>query len=259
MTHDFAATTTSTTAAPAGAASGDGAPVMPLELLQPLDGSNPLSTPASTGSPQQRLIVTPDPGVAGNDNAWLPPSQLLIAKDGQTRSIWPVHLAGWQALGWELLSPADAPDGDPPTDGAVVLPEPLIAIDPDVAPQAKPAPAPDSAVELEPDQEPEPAPSPGGAPAGNSDTAGAEGGTATTDESTGADSGEALLASEATDFQGMTKAQIVDFCSAVYGVELDGSQTKAELIEQATALENPAASGTSAAELAALELGDGLL
>jgi hypothetical protein len=57
----------------------------------------------------------------------------------------------------------------------------------------------------------------------------------------------------------MTKAQIVDYCSAVYGVELDGSQTKAELIEQATALENPGGSDVSAAELAALELGDGLL
>ena len=91
MTHDFVATT-STTAAPAAAASGDGGPVLPLELLQPLDGSNPLSTPASTGSPQQRLIVSPDPGVIGNDSAWLPPSQLLITKDGQTRSIWPVHL-----------------------------------------------------------------------------------------------------------------------------------------------------------------------
>ena len=35
----------------------------------------------------------------------------------------------------------------------------------------------------------------------------------------------------------MTKAQIVEYCSAVHGVDLDGSQTKAELIEQAMALE----------------------
>ena len=34
----------------------------------------------------------------------------------------------------------------------------------------------------------------------------------------------------------MTKAQILEHCSSVYGVELDGSQTKAELVEQATAL-----------------------
>ena len=34
----------------------------------------------------------------------------------------------------------------------------------------------------------------------------------------------------------MTKAQILEHCSSVYGVKLDGSQTKAELMEQATAL-----------------------
>ena len=56
----------------------------------------------------------------------------------------------------------------------------------------------------------------------------------------------------------MTKAQIVDYCSAVHGVELDASQTKAELIEQATALEAHA-NDTAAGDLAALELGDALL
>jgi hypothetical protein len=35
----------------------------------------------------------------------------------------------------------------------------------------------------------------------------------------------------------MTKAQIIEHCQSLYGVELDGSQTKAELVEQATALE----------------------
>ena len=78
---------------------------------------------------------------------------------------------------------------------------------------------------------------------------------------------EALLATEATDFQAMTKAQIVEFCSTTYGVELDGSQTKAELVEQATALEAQATSSSDAtnegssdpADLAALELGDALL
>jgi hypothetical protein len=85
------------------------------------------------------------------------------------------------------------------------------------------------------------------------------------------DGGEALLASEPTDFQAMTKAQIVEFCSTVYGVELDGSQTKAELVEQAMALEAQASGSSTAtsdgtgvassdpADLAALELGDALL
>jgi sensor domain CHASE-containing protein len=68
----------------------------------------------------------------------------------------------------------------------------------------------------------------------------------------------ALLASQSTGFQAMTKAQIVDYCSAVHGVELDASQTKAELIEQAMALEVQA-NDTAAADLAALELGDALL
>ena len=85
------------------------------------------------------------------------------------------------------------------------------------------------------------------------------------------DGGEALLVSERTDFQAMTKAQIVEFCSTVYGVELDSSQTKAELVEQATALEAQASGSSTAtsegtgvasndpAGLAALELGDALL
>jgi hypothetical protein len=73
---------------------------MPLQLLQQLDGNNPASTPVHLSGPEQRLIITPDPGVG--DESLLPPSQLLIGKDGESRSIWPVHLAGWQALGWQL-------------------------------------------------------------------------------------------------------------------------------------------------------------
>jgi hypothetical protein len=73
---------------------------MPLQLLQPLDGANPASTPVRLSGPEQRLTVTPDPGVG--DESLLPPSQLLIGKDGESRSIWPVHVAGWQALGWQL-------------------------------------------------------------------------------------------------------------------------------------------------------------
>ena len=77
-----------------------GAETLPLQLLRPLDSSNPASTPARLSGPEQRLSVTPDPDVG--DASLLPPSQLLIGKDGVTRSIWPVHLAGWLALGWRL-------------------------------------------------------------------------------------------------------------------------------------------------------------
>jgi hypothetical protein len=85
-------------------------------------------------------------------------------------------------------------------------------------------------------------------------TGGATGGDAGGD----AGGGEALLAAEPPNFQAMTKAQIVEYCSAVHGVDLDGSQTKAKRIEQANALEAQT-TGTTAEDLAALELGDALL
>ncbi|MGB5134094.1 MULTISPECIES: hypothetical protein [unclassified Synechococcus] len=222
-----------------------GAEALPLELLQPLDSNNPSATPVRLSGPEQRLTITPDPGVG--DAALLPPSQVLISKDGVTRSIWPVHLAGWQALGWQLLSPAGGGDEPVPVDSGDNAPEPELA----------------DALDLEPEQPeaPDPAPTP-------------DEPTPTDDRlETTTDGGEALLASQPTDFQAMTKAQIVEFCSTVYGVELDSSQTKAELVEQAMALEAKAsASGTAsgssdatnessndAADLAALELGDALL
>ena len=200
---------------------------MPLQLLQPLDSNNPASTPVRLSGPEQRLTVTPDLGVG--DESLLPPSQLLIVKDGESRSIWPVHLAGWQALGWQLHTPP--PEPEPFSEPEPELEQELVdAFDLELEQPAatEPASAPD-----------EPTP---------------------TDEplETTTDGGEALLASQSTDFQAMTKAQIVEFCSTVYGVELDSSQTKAELVEQATALEAQA-SDTAAADLAALELGDALL
>jgi hypothetical protein len=195
---------------------------MPLQLLQPLDGANPASTPVRLSGPEQRLTVTPDSGVG--DESLLPPSQLLIVKDGESRSIWPVHLAGWQALGWQLHTepPSSEPEPEQPDPEQ---PEPEPVLEPALEREAA------ATTELEPPTE-----------------------TATG----GAGGGDALLAAEVTDFQAMTKAQIVDYCSAVHGVELDSSQTKAELIEQATALEAQA-NDTAAADLAALELGDALL
>jgi hypothetical protein len=219
---------------------------MPLQLLQPLDGANPASTPVRLSGPEQRLTVTPDPGVG--DDSLLPPSQLLIVKDGESRSIWPVHLAGWQALGWQLISPAGGGDVPAPVDADDNEPEP--AVDPGQAPPEQEPPEPKlvDALDLESDQ-PQ-ATEPASAPDE----------TTPTDEplESTTDGGEALLASQPTDFQAMTKAQIVDYCSAVNGVELDSSQTKAELVEQATALEAQA-NDTAAADLAAQELGDALL
>jgi hypothetical protein len=218
---------------------------MPLQLLQPLDGANPAATPVRLSGPEQRLIVTPDSAVG--DESLLPPSQLLISKDGESRSIWPVHLAGWQALGWQLHTPPPEPE-----------PEPLSEPAPELEPELVDA----LVLELEQPEATEPAsppdePTPTEEPLESTET--------TTSD------GEALLASQPTDFQAMTKAQIVDYCSAVHGVELDSSQTKAELVEQATALEAQASGSSTAtsdstgvvssdpADLAALELGDALL
>ena len=207
---------------------------MPLQLLQPLDSNNPASAPVRLSGPEQRLIVTPDPGVG--DESLLPPRQLLIVKDGESRSIWPVHLAGWQALGWQLQTDSATP-GPEPEQPDPQQPEPDKEAGPYGEPELEPV--------LEPALEREPAATTELEPP--------------TETATGATSdGEALLASQPTDFQSMTKAQIVDYCSAVHGEELDASQTKAELIEQATALEAQA-SGTAAEDLAALELGDALL
>jgi len=227
-----------------------GAEVLPLELLQPLDSSNPISTPVRLSGPEQRLTVTPDPGVMGGDgdSAWLPPSQLLIGKDGVTRSIWPVHLAGWQALGWELLSSTSGSDDPSPLDASKDEPE--------LPEQEQPEPEPAPVEPLDRDPEPPEMTEPASPSAEPTSTLTGE----PTDISSAA--GEALLASEPTDFQAMTKAQIVEFCSSVYGVELDGSQTKAELVEQAMALEAQASGSegsSDAADLAAQELGDALL
>ena len=227
-----------------------GAEALPLELLQPLDSSNPVSSPVRLSGPEQRLTVTPDPGVMDGDGdiAWLPPSQLLIGKDGMTRSIWPVHLAGWQALGWQLLSSTSGSDDPSPLDASQDAPE----LPEKELPETEPAPVEPLDRDPEPPEMTEPA-SPSAEPTFT-----------LTGESTDTSSaaGEALLASEPTDFQAMTKAQIVEFCSSVYGVELDGSHTKAELVEQAMALEAQASGSegrSDAADLAAQELGDVLL
>jgi len=183
----------------AGTGASAPAPVLPLQLLQPLDATHPLSTPASTGGPEQRLTVTPDPGVGMELD--LRPTRLLISKDGQSRSIWPVHLAGWQALGWQLHAPQEI------AEVAEAMEEPAA-----IAP-------PPPATPLQPDQaEPSTIPAP---PMADLPPAAA---------------GEALLAGEEPNFQAMTKAEITAFCAQTFGVSLDGSMTKAELVATATGL-----------------------
>lgn len=93
--------------------------VLPLQLLQPLDANQQRSEPTPLGG-EQRLVVTPDPGVMpadGDERGWRS-SRLRIHRNGQVRSIWAVHLPGWQQLGWQLLATPAAPG-----DGASTAPE----------------------------------------------------------------------------------------------------------------------------------------
>ena len=147
----------------------------------------------------------------------IPDGMVRISAGAEHRFIWPVHLGGWQSLGWQLqeagsdlpVAPTPGADlSDAPT-GAIDLIAPL-APEPEQVAQPLPAvePAEVPEVDWEPEAEPAAEPEPEAAPA----------------------------PMPAPDFQAITKAQILEHCSSVYGVELDGSQTKAELVEQATAL-----------------------
>jgi hypothetical protein len=190
-----------------------GSPVLPLQLLQPLDATHPFSTPASSGGPHQRLIVSPDPGVGAEVD--LRPTRLLISKEGQIRSIWPVHLAGWQQLGWQLHTPVETAGDDGQMSEAEGQPASP------VSPPQPPAPQPLAAQPLAAQS---PSPAVASAP-----------GTPAPAEAPPA-TGEALLAGEVPNFQAMTKAEITAFCASTYGVSLDGAMTKAELVATATGL-----------------------
>ncbi|MFN6345610.1 MAG: hypothetical protein ACK4V5_13740 [Cyanobium sp.] len=179
-----------------------GSPVLPLQLLQPLDATHPFSTPASSGGPHQRLIVSPDPAAGAELD--LRPTRLLISKEGQIRSIWPVHLAGWQQLGWQLHAPVETPaEGQELEDDGPPASEPQVHQPPasqSPSPAVPPAPV---------------APVLAAVPAV---------------------AGEAVLSGEVPNFQAMTKAEITAFCASTYGVSLDGAMTKAELVATATGL-----------------------
>ncbi len=140
----------------------------------------------------------------------IPEGMMRIVQGGSYRFIWPVHLGGWQSLGWQLQPAA-----------GLIAPEPrLPEQEPELEPELEPNLVPDPAPEEEADQDLE--------PGSESDV---------TEPMSLAAGTELQSAPLGVTFQAMTKAQILEHCSSVYGVELDGSQTKAELVEQATALE----------------------
>lgn len=153
----------------------------------------------------------------------IPEGMVRISAGAEHRFIWPVHLGGWQSLGWHLQPDVPTPRADMPSAPIGATPEELLpggvptapfAPEPEEVAQPLLAVEPEAVPEADWEPNPEPEPQPAGEP-----------------EPDAAPAPEA-----APDFQAMTKAQILEHCSSVYGVELDGSQTKAELVEQATAL-----------------------
>ena len=124
--------------------------------------------------------------------------------------------SGSGSLGWQLQPAAGLLAPEPKLPELELEPEP--ELDPELAPDPDPDPDPGT----EADQA-------SGAQQHQSDVAEAP--------PSGAPDAATPLP-EATDFQALTKAQIIEHCSTIHGVELDGSQTKAELVEQARALES---------------------
>jgi len=219
---------------------------LPLDLLPPLNRDSQISRPNPPGGDRRPVVqgnggaTAEGEGHPGDDGESasagrleVPPPRLLIGKDGQTRSIWPVHLGGWQALGWRVLSPLPAaepePEPEPETDAPEQEPAPEM---PEPEPEEpEPDPGPDPVLEPEPDQEPEPAPEPEPEQAPEPEPEpGAEGG-----------DGQELQrqALEAPDFAAMTKAEIIQHCSTHYGVLLDSGLTKSALVSEAQALAPP--------------------
>ncbi|WP_143593720.1 hypothetical protein [Synechococcus sp. 1G10] len=131
----------------------------------------------------------------------LPPEGMLrISKSGRAdQFVFPVHSERWAADGWKVHPPVNVD----PSAGAEDRAEPEVPEAP-VDPGVPEAPA----VEVPPGAIP--------------------------------DALEPVVpevpAADATDFASMTKAQIVAEVEATYGVALDPSQTKSELVEQAETL-----------------------
>ena len=180
---------------------------LPLDLLPPLDRDSQISRPNPPGG-EHRPVLQPEEAAAGTAGARhaLLPTRLLIGKDGETRSIWPVHLAGWRALGWQVLTPVLPAEMEPDPD--------LEGQQPELPETVEPGPVPPDPEQ--PDGEEEASPQPAEPPAP-----------------------EATPTTEAPDFAAMTKAEIIEHCSRHYGVLLDSSLTKSALVSEAEALAAP--------------------
>ncbi len=185
---------------------------LPLDLLPPLDRDSQISRPNPPGG-EHRPVLQSDEAAAGSAGGAagprhdLPPTRLLIGKDRETRSIWPVHLTGWRALGWQVLTPVLPAELEPEPDQEGHQPELPEAVDPGPVP---PDPEHPDGEAVEEALEPEVPSAP-----------------------------EATPAPEVPDFAAMTKAEIIEHCSSHYGVLLDSSLTKSALVSEAEALAAP--------------------
>ncbi|MFO8006243.1 MAG: hypothetical protein R6V05_00750 [Candidatus Brocadiia bacterium] len=212
---------------------------LPLDLLPPLDRDSQITRPNPPGGEHRPVLQPEEPaGSAGGAGARLDllPTRLLIGKGGETRSIWPVHLAGWRALGWEVLTPvlpAVVEPGQPgePEQPGEQGPEPE-------GPELEPDPGLEAAPDLEAQQPvlPETA-DPGPVPPDPEQP----GGEAVEESPQPAEppAPEATPAPEVPDFAAMTKAEIIEHCSRHYSVLLDSSLTKSVLVSEAETLAAP--------------------
>jgi hypothetical protein len=141
----------------------------------------------------------------------VPSGMLRISREGEAdRVVYPVHAEGWRQLGWTVHPPElELEEDDEPQDGE--LHGDGSGAPPDGGGEGDAAAGPEPAAELS-------GASGGGEPDGEG----------------GADTEAAAEAPmPVPDFAAMTKAEIIATAAEHYGVMLDSSQTKAELVAAA--------------------------
>ena len=203
-----------------GVAAAYGPLVQPSVALQPVAPAvDPLAVGVAGWSDHgQPNDPTP---VELRSGAEPPEGMLRISKTGEEELfIWPVHRREWLALGWRVVGAADG--GPTPLVHAPLVSGPLVSAPLVLAPLV---PEVDQPAELSAQVT----------------------GQVALPEATAVVLPEVvtpavvlpaavLPAVVLPDFEVMTKAQIIDFCGVNYGVQLDGSATKAVLVEQALVL-----------------------
>jgi len=204
-----------------GVAAAYGPLVQPSVALQPVAPAvDPLAVGVAGWSDHgQPNDPTP---VELRSGAEPPEGMLRISKTGEEEElfIWPVHRREWLALGWRVDGAADG--GPTPLVHAPLVSGPLVS-GPLVSGPLVSAPVVSGPLVPKVDQPAE--------------LSAQVTGQVALPEATAVVLPEVVTpAVVLPDFEVMTKAQIIDFCGVNYGVQLDGSATKAVLVEQALVL-----------------------